>query len=349
MKGQAFFPRLISQVLTFFVFLAVLCVIVGATGFSDKILRSVVNEELRSFRQSLAVTVKDPKELQRIVLLKQKELEHLHGLDQPWIVRVPKLMSRIIQFDWGNATVLRSNSGSSKISEIIKDRLPNTVLLMTTSFFLIAVIGITVGVRTATRAGSAGDRALAFFAALTNSLPAWWLAIILIILFAVMWPVLPHGGLYSSPPPHGAFARFLDEVKHAVLPILSLTLVSVGPYIYQVRQMTLKTAQEPFVMFARAQGLPERVVRWKYVLRPSAPPIITGLGFGLTASFGGAILTETVFNWPGMGRLYFEALIGTPDVGLILVLTIIFGALFMITRFLLDTIYLLLDPRIRYR
>jgi peptide/nickel transport system permease protein len=124
-------------------------------------------------------------------------------------------------------------------------------------------------------------------------------------------------------------------------------LVSVGAWTYVVRTMLLNTAQEFFVTAARARGLPEGTVMRRHILRVAAPPIATSIILGLTASLGGAILTETVFNWPGMGRLYFEA-ITTADEGVIVALTFIFTLLYVAARFILEILYVVLDPRIRY-
>lgn len=134
----------------------------------------------------------------------------------------------------------------------------------------------------------------------------------------------------------------------AILPVLTLVPVSVGPYIYSVRTMTMTVAQEDHVVLARAKGLPERRVTTRHILRVAAPPIVTGLLFGLAGSLSGSILIETIFNWRGMGRLYFDAITGTPDEGLIVALTFVFTLMYVIIRFVLDVLYVILDPRVRY-
>jgi peptide/nickel transport system permease protein len=192
------------------------------------------------------------------------------------------------------------------------------------------------------------DKALSMFSAVSAALPAWWLGIPLILVFAVTLQWFPIGGMYSAPPYEGEFLRFLDLLWHAILPVTSLVLVSLGPYLYEIRTVTLKIAQEDFVLYARARGFSEIRVRLRYILRPAAPVIVTGLLFGLAASFSGAIITEMVFSWPGMGSLYREAFLGTPDEGLIVSLTFVFMLLYVAVRFVLEVLYLYLDPRIRY-
>ncbi|MEA2530652.1 MAG: peptide/nickel transport system permease protein, partial [Thermomicrobiales bacterium] len=154
--------------------------------------------------------------------------------------------------------------------------------------------------------------------------------------------------MYSNPPTEAILDRWLDLVKHALLPIITLVLVSVGPYIYQVRTMTVTTAQEDHVLLARAKGLPESKITSRHILRVAAPPIVTGLVLGLAGSLSGSILTETIFNWRGMGRLFFEAINGTPDEGVIVALTFIFTLIYVVARFILDILYVVLDPRVRY-
>jgi peptide/nickel transport system permease protein len=124
--------------------------------------------------------------------------------------------------------------------------------------------------------------------------------------------------------------------------------VSIGPYIYAIRTITLNIAQEDHVAIARAKGLPESRVRWRHILRVAAPPIVTGLIFGLAGSLSGSILVETVFNWQGMGRLYYDALAGVPDENVIVALTFLFTLLYVGIRILLEVLYIFLDPRVRY-
>src|SRR5690606_18709854 len=143
-------------------------------------------------------------------------------------------------------------------------------------------------------------------------------------------------------------ARFLDLLKHATLPIITLVLVSVGPYIYVVRTMTLNVAQGDHVKVARAKGIPERIVRRRHILRVAAAPIVTGLILGLAGSLGGSILVETVFNWQGMGRLYYEAISGTPDEMVIVALTFVFTLLYVAARLILEVLHVVMDPRVGY-
>jgi peptide/nickel transport system permease protein len=325
-----------------------LVVSLGATGYSDRILGAVVNEEMRALRTSLAETIRDPEELETTLAVRRAELEASYGLDRPWYVRMPGMVARVLTFDLGQARTLRSTDGSNRIADIVLERLPATMLLLTTSLLLTAAIGIAVGVRLATRVGSRADRLVTWVSAISNALPGWWTGIILILVLGFALRLLPTGGMYSSPPPTDPTGRLADLLRHAILPVLTLVIVSVGPSIYVVRTMTMTVAQEDHVSLARAKGISEASVRRRHILRVAAPPIVTGLILGLAGSVGGSILVETVFEWQGMGRLYYDAIAGTPDEGLIVALTFMFTLLYVIARLVLEILYVFLDPRVRY-
>jgi peptide/nickel transport system permease protein len=340
--------RALTMIGVFFIVLLLLVLTLGLTGFSDRILSATVGEQLRAERTSLAETIRDPDELERVLAQRRQELEAFYGLDTPWYLRLPGMVLRVMTLDLGEARNLRSFDGSNRVIDIVMDRLPNTMLLLTTSLLITAVIGLTGGVYMATRAGSWLDRAMSSFAAISYAVPTWWIGILLILILSVRLRLLPSGGMYSTPPPTEPLARFLDLVQHALLPVITLVLVSIGPYIYGIRTITLNIAQEDHVAMARAKGLPERRVRNRHILRVAAPTIVTGLIFGLAGSLSGSILVETVFNWQGMGRLYYDSLAGTPDENVIVALTFMFTLLYVLIRLLLEVLYVFLDPRVRY-
>ena len=329
------------------VVLVLLVVALGATGFSDRMLTAIVSEDMRGLRQDLAQSIRDPDRLEETLDLRRLDLETFYGLDRPWYNRLPGMVMRVITLDLGEARTLRSFEGSPKVTSMVMERLPYTMLLITTASLITAIVGLAVGVKLATRVGSTLDRSVSYMSAISYALPAWWTGILLILLLAFQFRILPAGGLYSTPPPEGGLERLFDLLYHAILPVITLVLVSLGAWIYTVRTMVLNTAQEFFVTVARAKGLPESRVMRRYILRVAAPPIVTNLVLGLAASLGGAILTETVFNWPGMGRLYYEAILAA-DETVIVALTFMFTLLYVAARFVLEVLYVTLDPRIRY-
>ena len=345
--------RGVTLAATLFIVITLVVVTLGATGFSDNIIEAVINEEVRSIREGLAQTIRDPEQLQEVVHLRREELRRFHGLDRAWYSRLPSMVWRVVRLDLGEARSLRSFKGSAKVSDMVLERLPYTMLLITTSSIITAVIGLPLGVTLATRAGSKIDRSVSYISAVSYALPAWWAGILLILLLHYQFQqvtgfaLFDSGGLYSSPPYNDGLLRFLDLLWHAALPVITLVLVSLGAWTYVVRTLVMNTAQEFFVTVARAKGLPEGKVMRRYILRVAAPPIATNLVFWLTGSLGGAILTETVFNWPGMGQLAFEA-ITQADESVVIALTFMFTLLYVISRFVLEVLYVALDPRVRY-
>ena len=346
--GRVLIFRALSLISVLCSVLLLLVITLGATGYSDKILTSNVDEELRGLRGGLAQTIRDPNELEKVLTSRRHELHVLYGLNDPWYQRIPDTLIDVVTLDLGQAHTLRSYEGSSNISDIVLERLPRTLLLVTTAFFLTALLGLWIGINIATKAGSSTDRLVATFSAISFALPTWWVGIILILFLSIKFHIFPSGGMYSIPPPEAGLERFLDLLSHSILPVFTLVLVSVGPYIYSVRTMTLNIAQEDFISVAKAKGLPNSLIMRRHILRAAAPPIVTSLTLSLIGSLGGSILVETVFNWQGMGRLYFDAVTGKPDEGIIIALTFIFTLLYVAARFFLEVIYLILDPRVRY-
>ena len=329
------------------VVLLLVAITLGATGFSDRMLRATINEELRGLRQSLSQTIRSPVELEHAIDLHREELVRSYQLDEPWYYRLPDMERRLLTFDLGEARTLRSFQGSRRVADIVLERLLNTMLLVTTASIITAFLGLFIGPRLASKVGSRLDRVTSLFLAFSYALPAWWVGILLIVVLSFTINIFPSGGMFSLPPPEEGITRFLDMLWHAALPVITLVLVTFGSWAYIIRAMVLNIAQEPFVTVGRAKGLPEHLVERRYILRVAAPPILTSLMLGLASSIGGAILTETVFNWPGMGRLYYDAIIAA-DESVIVALTFIFTLVYIAARFILEILYLILDPRIRY-
>ena len=345
--------RAITLLGVLFAVLILVAVTLGATGFSDRMLTAIVNEEVRGLRQGLAQTIRDPDQIERAIQEHRLELEESYELNRPSYFPLPQMIGRVIRLDLGEARTLKTADGSSKITSLIAERLPRTMLLATTASVITATLGLLFGVKLATKVGTRADRIASLFSATSNALPAWWAGILLILLTYLVLSafgvrVFPPGGMYSVPPPEGVIARFIDLMWHAALPIITLVLISVGSWTYVVRTMVMNTAQEDFVTVARAKGLPEGRVMRHHILRVAAPPILTGLILGLASTVAGGILTETVFNWPGMGLLYYEAILAV-DESVVVALTFMFTLIYVTARFTLEVLYIIVDPRVRYQ
>lgn len=327
--------------------LLLVLIVLGTTGVSDRLLDAIIREEIRGFRENLARTIHDPQKLEEAVRVRYAELKQHYGLDLPWFQRLPDAALRVLTLDLGEARTVRSFQGSARVADIVLERVPISVALLLGATVITALLGLSLGVYLATRPGTRLDQTICYFSAGSNALPTWWTAIMFILVFGFYLRLFPTGGMLSTPPPEGGILRLLDLLWHAILPTLAMVLAGAGSWIYVVRTLVLNTAQEFFVTVARAKGLPPGQVMRRYILRVAAPPIVTNLVFAFTGVLGGAILIETVFRWPGMGRLYYEALLAA-DENVIVALTFIYTLLYVAARFLLEVLYVVLDPRVRY-
>ena len=264
---------------------------------------------------------------------------HYYGLDQPYWKRAWRYTVDTFLFRWGQSIV--PLFGTHDVKEQIWTALLRTILLFTTAEILVILIGIGLGVKSAQKPGSLLDRTISILAMLTTSLPMWWLGMLMILLFVVYLGWLPIT-LYSQVEVSG-WANILKKMS---LPVLTIVINLFGGWAWQTRNIMIGTMQEDFIMVARAKGVPERKVIYGHALKAASPPIITMVIFGLIGSLSGAIITEIVFNWPGMGRLYWTA-IGMNAVRTMMALNYMFAIITVFSMVLADILYAYLDPRVR--
>jgi peptide/nickel transport system permease protein len=180
----------------------------------------------------------------------------------------------------------------------------------------------------------------------TSSAPAWFYGLFFILFFAAVIRVLPFGGMIDSPPPRDQLGDILNVGKHLILPVMAIIASSIFVSIYNWRTFFLIYSSEDYVEMAKAKGLSDREIQSRYILRPTLPTIITSFALLVISLWQGLILTEGVFQWPGLGRTYITA-IGLYDTPVIVALTIIYAYLLAITVFILDFVYALVDPRVK--
>ncbi|MEM1946498.1 MAG: ABC transporter permease, partial [Candidatus Caldarchaeum sp.] len=276
--------------------------------------------------------------------LYQNELKRL-GFDQPFIVRSFNYLRDALSLELGRSLFISSDSGSRSVRVIIMERLPNTVLLFTTTQLILFFLGLFTGLFLSRRYGSRIDKIMTLLTPM-SSLPGWFYGLFLILIFASVLRVLPYGGMVDVPPPTDRFEYALSVLRHMILPILSWLTAYFFISTYTRRTFFLIFSSEDYVEVAKAKGLPEPLIRRRYILRPTLPPIITDLSLTLLASWTGAIITETVFNWPGVGSLFYVASV-TFDTPVLVGLVVIYAYLLAITVFVLELVYAILDPRVR--
>ena len=268
------------------------------------------------------------------------------GLDAPWYSpqRIGFSMYKILILDFGHATFLTSDSGSSAVGDILLEKIPRTILLFTTATIIISIIGIFLGALSASKVGSVVDRITSMFAVVSSSFPVWWIGMLMIFLFAFTYHIFPARATPSILPTEPGYIIAL--LYHMALPLITIVMIGFGAWAYLVRNFMVGTMQEDFIAAKKAIGINKNNIVYKHALKNAAPPIITILALSLSGSLGGAIITEAVFDWPGMGRLYFEA-ISVMDLPVIIGATYVLTVLFLISIFVADLLYGYFDPRVK--
>jgi peptide/nickel transport system permease protein len=329
---------------------AVLIITIALLGTTmDDILKrnaqqSVIEET--SHDNKLLSHFKSPLELQSYISAQLNARIHAQGLDEPWFS--PKsLLSKLIRtmtLDLGNALFLTSDLGSQKVSNIILEKLPNTVLLFTTSTLIVTFIGLFLGAYSASRTGSLIDKFTSGSAIFSISVPTFFIGMMMIIVFAFIYPIFPSRATPMTAPSDPYY--IVDLLYHMILPLITLVLVGFGAWAYTVRYYVINVFNEDFISAKRAQGISHRRITYIHALKNAAPPTFTAIALSLSGSLGGAFLIEIVFNWPGMGLLAFNA-ISVMDIPVIIGLTYVATLVFVITMFIVDLMSQYFDPRVR--
>lgn len=322
-------------------------VIANLGGYVDRLLydqiKFEVNNKLSRDPAYARLTSEQRKELANKMIESRIKAA---GLDKPFPIRSFIQFTQALTLNLGRASFLKSAAGSTKVSDIILERLPRTILLFTSGTLLSALVGIYIGLTQARRALSRYDKSMILFSIFTYVQPPWFFGILFILIFSFYFRIFPTGGMVSAPPPTEPFAYAMDVLYHLALPLFTWVFATFGYWSYTTRNIVLQTMNEDFVTAAKAKGLPKNLVLSKYVLRPASPPIVTSIALSIVFSWTGAIITEIVFNWPGIGLLFWEA-ISTLDAPVIIGLTVLLAYLLIGTVFILDIIYGFLDPRVK--
>jgi peptide/nickel transport system permease protein len=268
------------------------------------------------------------------------------GLDQPLPVQYVRWLGQIfLEGDLGQSIKFRR-----PVTEMIRERLFNTFILVGASFIVTLLLAIPVGVISASKQYSTFDYLVTTLTFIGQSIPAYWLGLVLIVLFYLVLtnpttgePLLPASGMYSI----GQEGELLNLAWHLVLPVATLSLASIAWYSRFLRSSMLDVLHEDYVRTARAKGLAERLVRYRHALGNAVLPLVTIVTLDLPTIFSGALFVETIFAWPGMGRLFWDAAKGR-DYPVLLGIVMLNAILIVVCNLLADLIYGWLDPRIHY-
>jgi peptide/nickel transport system permease protein len=265
-----------------------------------------------------------------------ERLRALYGLDRPILERYGAWLGDALQGDLGYSRVHHR-----PVLEILLPRLGNTAILMGLTFLVSVLIALPVGIYAALRPYSTADYAINLLCFAGISIPVFWLALMLIILFSVMLGWLPAGGMGTV---GGGLA---DVARHMALPVLTLTLASVGGYIRFMRASMMETLRADFIRTARAKGAGRARVVLKHALRNALIPVVTIVALSFGTLFSGALITETMFAYPGMGRLIYDSIMGN-DFNLALIGLLFATLITLLANLAADIGYAWLDPRISY-
>lgn len=271
-------------------------------------------------------------------------LRHAWGFDLPWYLRFFKWFWAMITGNWGVSIF----AGGKPVTELVARAIAYTLRFSLASLILAFVVGVPIGIYSALHQYTFFDYFFTFFAFFGMSMPTFWFGFILMMIFGLKLGWLPLGGV-MTPGIETAplFARILDQAKYMVLPVIVLSLFSMGSWMRYARSSMLEVIRQDYVRTARAKGLPERTVIFKHALRNALIPIITLLGLSLPGIISGATITETVFSIPGMGRLTVDAMLSN-DYPVAMVCLLLESSLLIVGNLIADLLYAVVDPRIRY-
>jgi peptide/nickel transport system permease protein len=338
--------RLVTLFGTVLVGVYLTIMIANMGGYVDTIMRNDVRERItQQYANNPATQQMDATTRQKLIQQSIASEEQRLGLNTPIAVRNVRYLVNALTLNLGRAINMTSDSGSKEVKLILLERLPATLLLMGVSELSLFFVSVIFALSLSRRYGSWWDK-LVITLSPTSSVPPWFYGIFFILIFAAILKVLPFGGMVGVPPPDNPVDYALSVAEHMILPASSLILSALFLSIYNWRTFFLIYSSEDYVEMAKAKGLTSRDVERRYILRPTLPTIITSFALLLITVWTGAIITETVFLWPGLGRTLYRA-IGLYDTPVIVGSTIIYAYLLAMTVFILDFVYALVDPRVK--
>ena len=266
-------------------------------------------------------------------------LRHEMGLDRPVHVQYFSWLKNFVRGDWGYSFTTKR-----PVTAEIWDRLPNTLYLTGLSLLVSLLIAVPVGIISATHQYSLFDHIVTFLTYVGRSMPVYYSGLLLIIVFSIWLGWFPSGGMYTL----GEDFSITDRLHHLFLPTLSLSTLVAAKYVRFLRTSMLEVIHQDYIRTARSKGLPNRMVTYKHAFRNAAIPLVTVVAIELPVLFAGALFTETIYSWPGMGRLFVSSATNF-DYSIVMGIVTSIAFLVLLSNLLADFIYGVLDPRITYR
>lgn len=271
-------------------------------------------------------------------LLSQLRAEY--GLDKPYVIQLATYLKRVVTLDLGY-----SYRQQRPVLTLIGERMPATLLLTGSAFLTALFLGILLGTLAGIRAGKWSDTMLTVISLLLYAMPVFWLGLMMVLLFSVQLNWLPAFGYVTIGVPQTAMERVLDIGKHLLLPGLSLAAVYLAIYARLMRSSVIEVMHQDFIKTARAKGLKQGRIILRHVLRNAILPVVTVAGMQAGALVGGAVVVETVFAWPGLGRLIYDSVLQR-DYPVMLGIFLVMSVIVIVLNLVTDVIYRMVDPRV---
>lgn len=273
-----------------------------------------------------------PEQIERLI--------ELYGLRKPLLEKYVLYLRNMLTFNFGYSYYTKN-----AVWDDILGRLPETLMLVGVSVLLSIVIGVALGVLAAEKRGSLADKLVLFFGLSGYALPGWWIGLILLTIFGYGLGLFPLRGSVTIPPPTDAIGILLDRLWHMVLPVTALTVTGFGGPALVTRNQLLDVMTEDFVVVLRAKGLSQRDIMYKHALKNVLPPLITITAISFAFVLVGAMITEGIFSWPGLG-LYIVQAIGVNDYPTLQGVFFLVATLVVLANYIADLLYAVVDPRI---
>jgi peptide/nickel transport system permease protein len=316
--------RLLYGVLTFF----------GITIAIFVLVHSVPGDPISFYRGTHGA-----QSLSRVVIA---EIRHAHHLDESLVRQYGWWLRGIVTLDFGNSFIDRR-----PVTDRIAERLPNTLILNAVAFLLATLIGVPLGMWSAARSGQPVERASAVTTFLLYSLPSFWVALLLMELFAVQLKVLPLFGMTSDEYLDlNLLMKLADRARHLILPVVTLAYTQLAVFARFSKSAVTEVIRQDYVIAARAKGVTSNAALWHHAFRNALIPLITLLGLTLPYLISGSVIVEQIFQWHGVGSLYLEAIL-TRDYPTVLGLSVATAVATLIASLIADLLYAAADPRIR--
>lgn len=268
------------------------------------------------------------------------QIREEYGLDRPFIVQLATHLKRVVTLDLGQSYRQRQ-----PVTTLIVERLPATLILTGTAFLLALASGILLGTLAALRAGRWSDTLLTVVSLILYAMPVFWLGLMMVLVFSVQLGWVPAFGYQTIGVEMGPLGRALDIGHHLILPAISLAAVYLAIYTRLMRSSVMEVAQQDYIKTARAKGLAQGRIIARHILRNAILPVVTVAGMQAGALVGGAVVVETVFAWPGLGRLTYEAVLQR-DYPVLLGLFLVMSVIVILFNLATDVLYRFIDPRV---